>query len=215
MGEKSEVDFVWLLKPCSHFSRDFDAFFLFCFLTSEILAQLCLNMKLRIINSVGSWLVLDPKIDFWLLISKQTFGSWSQNKLLVVGPKIDFWLLIPKQTFVCWSPNRPLVVDSKIGFGCRGNRNISVRGLSLGGYYKQSCRLDNTSHPLSVSAPSVNQVFTFDFEVNPLYVEADYSLSLNVQPVEIVYDEVSPDFMGVCVFVWVGNLLVGANCVLY
>ena len=42
-----------------------------------------------------------------------------------------------------------------------------------------------------VSAPSVNQVFTVDFEVKPLYVEADYSLNLNVQPVEIVYDEVS------------------------
>ncbi|XP_076444664.1 LOW QUALITY PROTEIN: intermembrane lipid transfer protein VPS13A-like [Babylonia areolata] len=42
---------------------------------------------------------------------------------------------------------------------------------------------------IGVYAPSVNQVFTVDFEVNPLYVEADYSLSLNVQPVEIVYDE--------------------------
>ncbi|KAL8622223.1 hypothetical protein ACOMHN_043746 [Nucella lapillus] len=42
---------------------------------------------------------------------------------------------------------------------------------------------------MPVSAPSVNQVFTVDFEVKPLYVEADYSLSLNVQPVEIVYDE--------------------------
>ena len=102
-----------------------------------------------------------------------------------------------------------MVVDPKIGFWFRGNRNISVRGFSLGGYGKQSCRLDNTSHLLSVSAPSVNQVFTFDFEVNPLYVEADYSLNLNVQPVEIVYDEVSPVFMGVCVFVWVGILLVG------
>jgi hypothetical protein len=33
-------------------------------------------------------------------------------------------------------------------------------------------------------------VFTVDFETKPLYVEADYSLTLNVQPVEIVYDEV-------------------------
>lgn len=41
------------------------------------------------------------------------------------------------------------------------------------------------------TAPSVNQVFTVDFETKPLYVEADYSLNLNVQPVEIVYDEVS------------------------
>lgn len=49
----------------------------------------------------------------------------------------------------------------------------------------------NTGQLFSVSAPSVNQVFTVDFEVNPLYVEADYSLNLNVQPVEIVYDEVS------------------------
>ncbi|CAL1544726.1 unnamed protein product, partial [Lymnaea stagnalis] len=37
--------------------------------------------------------------------------------------------------------------------------------------------------------PSVNQVFTLDFESKPLYMDADYSLSLNVQPVEIVYDE--------------------------
>ncbi|KAK7492082.1 hypothetical protein BaRGS_00016746 [Batillaria attramentaria] len=42
---------------------------------------------------------------------------------------------------------------------------------------------------IGVYAPSVNQVFTVDFETKPLYVEADYSLSLNVQPVEIVYDE--------------------------
>ena len=40
------------------------------FFLSKILAQICLNMKLRIINSVGSWLVLDPKIDFWLSIPK-------------------------------------------------------------------------------------------------------------------------------------------------
>lgn len=37
----------------------------------------------------------------------------------------------------------------------------------------------------------MNQVFTLDFESKPLYTDADYSLSLNVQPVEIVYDEVS------------------------
>ncbi|XP_025099873.1 vacuolar protein sorting-associated protein 13A-like isoform X2 [Pomacea canaliculata] len=42
---------------------------------------------------------------------------------------------------------------------------------------------------IGVYAPSVNQVFTVDFETKPLYVEADYSLNLNVQPVEIVYDE--------------------------
>ncbi|XP_055887721.1 intermembrane lipid transfer protein VPS13A-like isoform X3 [Biomphalaria glabrata] len=42
---------------------------------------------------------------------------------------------------------------------------------------------------IGVYAPSVNQVFTLDFESKPLYMDADYSLSLNVQPVEIVYDE--------------------------
>ncbi|XP_012945076.2 vacuolar protein sorting-associated protein 13A, partial [Aplysia californica] len=42
---------------------------------------------------------------------------------------------------------------------------------------------------IGVYAPSVNQVFTVDFESNPLYTEADYSLNMNVQPVEIVYDE--------------------------
>ncbi|XP_048240040.1 vacuolar protein sorting-associated protein 13A-like isoform X2 [Haliotis rufescens] len=42
---------------------------------------------------------------------------------------------------------------------------------------------------IGVYAPSVNQVCTLDFEVKPLYVDADYSLSLNIQPVEIVYDE--------------------------
>ncbi|BFZ09736.1 hypothetical protein BsWGS_12775 [Bradybaena similaris] len=42
---------------------------------------------------------------------------------------------------------------------------------------------------IGVYAPSVNQVFTLDFESKPLYTDADYSLSLNVQPVEIVYDE--------------------------
>ena len=40
------------------------------------------------------------------------------------------------------------------------------------------------------SAPSVNQIFTMEFETKPLYVEAEYALKLNVQPVEIVYDEV-------------------------
>ncbi|GFR60476.1 vacuolar protein sorting-associated protein 13A-like, partial [Elysia marginata] len=42
---------------------------------------------------------------------------------------------------------------------------------------------------IGVYAPSVNQVFTLDFESKPLYTDADFSLSLNVQPVEIVYDE--------------------------
>jgi len=41
-----------------------------------------------------------------------------------------------------------------------------------------------------VIAPSVNQVFTLDFETNPQYVEADFSLKMNIQPVEVVYDEV-------------------------
>lgn len=41
-----------------------------------------------------------------------------------------------------------------------------------------------------ISAPAVNQVFTLDFEKNPLFVDADFSLRLNIQPVEIVYDEV-------------------------
>ena len=42
-----------------------------------------------------------------------------------------------------------------------------------------------------ISAPSVNQVFTLDFESNPLYVDADFSLKTNIQPVEVMYDEVS------------------------
>ena len=40
------------------------------------------------------------------------------------------------------------------------------------------------------SAPSVNQVFSVDFDINPLHVDADMAFRLNVQPVEIVYDEV-------------------------
>ena len=36
----------------------------------------------------------------------------------------------------------------------------------------------------------MNQVFTLDFESKPMNTDADLSLSLNVQPVEIVYDEV-------------------------
>ena len=81
------------------------------------------------------------------------------------------------------------------------------RGLSQKAL--QSIRPDNTGQLFSVSAPSVNQVFTFDFEVNPLYMEADYSLSLNVQPVEIVYDEVCAGFIWFCVLVWLGSWLVG------
>ncbi|KAL4233207.1 hypothetical protein ACF0H5_007891 [Mactra antiquata] len=42
---------------------------------------------------------------------------------------------------------------------------------------------------VNVYAPSVNQVFTLDFESNPLYVDADFSLKTNIQPVEVVYDE--------------------------
>ncbi|XP_052807431.1 intermembrane lipid transfer protein VPS13A-like isoform X2 [Mya arenaria] len=42
---------------------------------------------------------------------------------------------------------------------------------------------------VNVYAPSVNQVFTLDFESQPQYVEADFSLKMNVQPVEVVYDE--------------------------
>ena len=34
-------------------------------------------------------------------------------------------------------------------------------------------------------------MFSADFEINPLHVEADMSLRLTVQPVEIVYDEVN------------------------
>ena len=51
------------------------------------------------------------------------------------------------------------------------------------------CALNTTLY--CVSAPSVNQVFNVDFEINPLHVEADMSLRLTVQPVEIVYDEVN------------------------
>ncbi|XP_052241928.1 intermembrane lipid transfer protein VPS13A-like isoform X2 [Dreissena polymorpha] len=42
---------------------------------------------------------------------------------------------------------------------------------------------------VNVYAPSVNQVFTLDFESRPVYVEADFSLKMNIQPVEVVYDE--------------------------
>ncbi|KAL3882618.1 hypothetical protein ACJMK2_028943 [Sinanodonta woodiana] len=42
---------------------------------------------------------------------------------------------------------------------------------------------------VNVYAPSVNQVFTLDFETNPVYTEADFSLKMNIQPVEVVYDE--------------------------
>ncbi|KAK6170959.1 hypothetical protein SNE40_019236 [Patella caerulea] len=42
---------------------------------------------------------------------------------------------------------------------------------------------------IGVYAPAVNQVFTLDFQTRPVYIDADYSLNLNVQPVEIVYDE--------------------------
>ena len=51
------------------------------------------------------------------------------------------------------------------------------------------CALNTTLY--CASAPSVNQVFSADFEINPLHVEADMSLRLTVQPVEIVYDEVN------------------------
>ena len=44
---------------------------------------------------------------------------------------------------------------------------------------------------LSAPAPSIlTQVFNFEFEKSPQHVDADFSLRLNVQPVEIVYDEV-------------------------
>ncbi len=48
-----------------------------------------------------------------------------------------------------------------------------------------------------IAAPSVNQVFSVDFEVNAQHVEADMALRLNVQPVEIVYDEVRTPAMNV------------------
>ena len=51
------------------------------------------------------------------------------------------------------------------------------------------------------TAPSVNQVFTLDFESNPLYVDADFSLKTNIQPVEVVYDEVSGRFSSVACWV--------------
>ncbi|KAL5009892.1 hypothetical protein ScPMuIL_012197 [Solemya velum] len=41
---------------------------------------------------------------------------------------------------------------------------------------------------IGVYAPTVNQVFTLDLEMRPTYVDADVSLKLNIQPVEIVYD---------------------------
>ena len=36
-----------------------------------------------------------------------------------------------------------------------------------------------------------NQVFSAEFEMNPLHVQSDFAVAMNVQPVEIVYDEVS------------------------
>ena len=42
------------------------------------------------------------------------------------------------------------------------------------------------------SAPSqAMQVFNFEFEINPYHVDADFAVKLNIQPVEIIYDEVS------------------------
>ena len=41
-----------------------------------------------------------------------------------------------------------------------------------------------------LAAPSVSQVFSMELEVNPVHVEADLAAKLNIQPVEIVYDEV-------------------------
>jgi hypothetical protein len=43
-----------------------------------------------------------------------------------------------------------------------------------------------------VAAPpsAVKEVFSIEVEQRPVHVEADYCLKLNVQPVEIVYDEV-------------------------
>ena len=56
-------------------------------------------------------------------------------------------------------------------------------------YWLYSCACFLTKL-VCLAAPSVTQVFSMDFEINPVHVEADVSLKLNVQPVEIVYDEV-------------------------
>ena len=49
----------------------------------------------------------------------------------------------------------------------------------------------------SFEAPSIlSQVISFEFEKSPNHVDADFSLRLNVQPVEIVYDEVSVTLCG-------------------
>jgi len=46
--------------------------------------------------------------------------------------------------------------------------------------------------PLPVVAPSkVTQVFSVEFEQRPLQLEADFAVRMNVQPVEMVYDEVA------------------------
>ena len=45
--------------------------------------------------------------------------------------------------------------------------------------------------PSSIVAPSkVTDVFSFEFEKRPLQLEADFAVRMNVQPVEMVYDEV-------------------------
>lgn len=33
-------------------------------------------------------------------------------------------------------------------------------------------------------------MFSLEFEVNPVHIDADLALKLNIQPVEIVYDNV-------------------------
>ena len=45
--------------------------------------------------------------------------------------------------------------------------------------------------PSPIVAPSkVTDVFSFEFEKRPLQLEADFAVRMNVQPVEMVYDEV-------------------------
>lgn len=67
--------------------------------------------------------------------------------------------------------------------------SCNTESFSIAGVSMEHDLIPILTSDIGVYAPSVNQIFTMEFETKPLYVNAEYALKLNVQPVEIVYDE--------------------------
>lgn len=94
-----------------------------------------------------------------------------------------------KEVLKMSSTNLSFNVDNRPqsnGFGtCLKSESFTLEGVSV-----EHELIPIVTSAIGVYAPSaVNQLFSLEFDMSPLHVDANFSVKLNVKPVEVIYDE--------------------------